>query len=155
MKLGAACAIAAFALVGAGCGSSDTSGSSNSSDKVFVMLAEQNGSGESGTATLTPLGDRTKVELELQNAAGRQPAHIHRGSCAELDSNPVYALTDVTAGTSTSTINVRLADLRAGSFAINVHESADEIESYVACGEIDTGRTMDYDPLGRDKESDY
>jgi hypothetical protein len=158
MKPTAHCAIACLVLLaGAGCGGSNGNApeSAGSAD-VFVMLAEQNGSGESGTATLTPLGNRTKVVLELKGkVAPRQPAHIHEGSCDKLAASPAYGLSDVGFGTSTSVVNAKLSDLRRGSFAINVHESASAIGNYIACGDIGTGRTMDYDPLGRDKESDY
>ena len=43
-------------------------------------------------------------------------------------------------GTSTSTVDVKLDDLRNGAFAINVHKSAAEIQTYVACGDISTGK---------------
>lgn len=142
-------------LLLAGCGGS-SSVSDSSGNEVFVMLAAQNGSRESGTATLTPLGDRTKVVLELKSpVAPTQPAHIHEGSCDELDPSPAYGLSDVESGTSTSVVKAKLSDLRRGSYVINVHESASAAGNYVACGEVGTGRTMDYDPLGHDKESDY
>jgi hypothetical protein len=109
------------------------------------MLAEQNASGESGTARLIPLGKRTKVVLELTgSAATRQQAHIHAGSCDQLGPKPAYALSEVKSGTSTTTVDAELTTLRRGSFAIDVRDSA--------CGEIGTGRTMDYDPPGHDKE---
>ena len=57
-------------------------------------------------------------------ASETQPAHIHKGSCAKLDPTPAYALADVKDGASTSTVDVKLDDLRHGAFAINVHESA-------------------------------
>jgi hypothetical protein len=158
MKLTAACPIACLVLLAcAGCGGDSSSASESAgSDDVFVMLGEQNGSGESGTATLTPLGDRTKIVLELKSpVAPRQPAHIHEGSCEKLVAKPAYGLSDVESGTSTSVVNAKLSDLRRGSFAINVPESASAGGTSVACGEIGTGRTMDYDPLGHDKESDY
>jgi hypothetical protein len=132
-------------LLGAGCGSSDSSESeSPSSGEVVVTLDEQNGSAESGTATLTAEGDRTRVVLDLQTrsatpVAQRQPAHIHKGSCEKLDPTPAYGLNDVQAGKSTSTVDAKLTDLRNGDFAINVHESAEKIEKYVACGVVGTG----------------
>ena len=131
-------------LVAAGCGS-ESGGSSSAGGPVTVNLAEQNGSGESGTATLTAEGDRTKVVLDVQNpsatmASEAQPAHIHKGSCAKLDPTPAYGLTDVKDGTSSSTVDVKLDDLANGAFAINVHKSATEIETYVACGNIGTGK---------------
>jgi hypothetical protein len=139
------CVIASvIVLVAAGCGSGSGSESSGSGP-VTVNLAEQNGSSESGTATLTAKGDKTKVVLDVQSPSATmgsetQPAHIHKGSCAKLDPTPAYALADVKDGTSTSTVDVKLDDLRNGAFAINVHKSAAEIQTYVACGDIGTGK---------------
>jgi hypothetical protein len=132
-------------LLGAGCGSSSSSGSENeSADEVVVTLAEQNGSAESGTATLTAEGDRTRVVLELQSrsatpVAAPQPAHIHNGSCEKLDPVPEYGLNDVEGGKSTSTVDVRLDDLLVQDVVINVHESAENAERYVACGVVSDG----------------
>ena len=143
------CVIVGLVLVLAtGCGSGSKSGGSNSSGSgtVTVNLAEQNASGESGTARLTSVGDKTKVVLDLRNpsatmASETQPAHIHKGSCAKLDPTPLYALADVKDGKSISTVDAKLDDLRNGAFAINVHKSAAEIKTYVACGDIGTGKS--------------
>lgn len=137
------CVIAALLVVlAAGCGS----GSKSGSGPVTVKLTEQSSSGESGTATLTSVGDQTKVVLNLQSSSATmasppQPAHIHKGSCSKLDPTPAYALADVKSGKSSSTVAVKLADLRKGSFAINVHKSAAAIQTYVACGDIGTGKS--------------
>jgi len=155
MNLTAPCAIGtALVLLGVGCGGTSSAASRDvSSDDVYVMLSQQNGSGESGTARLTPLGNRTRVALELTGAvAPKQPAHIHEGTCEKLGPRPKYGLSDVTSGMSTTTVDAKLTALRRGSFAINVHQSVDATGTYVACGEIGTGRTMDYDPPGHDKE---
>jgi len=37
---------------------------------------------------------------------------------------------------STTTVQVALADISAGGFAINVHESMEQIQNYIACGDI-------------------
>ena len=37
---------------------------------------------------------------------------------------------------STTKVQVALADISAGGFAINVHESMDQIQNYIACGDI-------------------
>lgn len=37
---------------------------------------------------------------------------------------------------STTTVQVALADISAGGYAINVHESMDQIQNYIACGDI-------------------
>ena len=136
IRKGTVVIVGLVAVVAAGCGGA---GNSSGSGEVTVELAEQNASGESGTATLTAQGDRTKVVIELQGTSSAQPAHIHKGSCADLDATPAYALTDVNDGTSTSTVDAKLDDLRDGAFAINVHMSAAEIETYVACGDVGEG----------------
>ena len=148
-------------LLGAGCGG-NTSSESGTGEvvEIEVPLEAQNGSAESGNVTLTAVGDQTKVVLDIQSrsatpVAPRQPAHIHKGSCEKLDPTPAYGLNDVKAGTSTSTVDVKLDDLINDTVAINVHESAENVERYVACGVISAGDGKGYDPLGHDKESDY
>jgi hypothetical protein len=88
------------------------------------------------------------------------PAHIHMGTCAELDPNPAYPLNDVgprlndddelpaaedTKGSLTAApvevsdtedIEVKFDDLFTAAHAINVHESAQNIQNYIACGDI-------------------
>lgn len=99
------------------------------------------------------------------------PAHIHAGTCDDLDPNPVAPLTDVTLWMNEETddeqanspqgsltapmmlrsetdVEMSLDDLLAESYSINVHESSENIQNYVACGEIggivvdDDGDTM-------------
>lgn len=105
--------------------------------KVFALNA-QNGSGESGAVVLTPVGDQTKIEVVVPGApAGvAQPAHVHVGPCAKLDPKPTYPLSSVLNGLSVTTIDVPIAKLTDGTFAINVHKSATEIKVYVACGDL-------------------
>jgi hypothetical protein len=119
----------------AGCGGS--SGSASGSGPVTVQLAAQNGSGESGTATLTAEGDRTKVAIDLSSGSMTpQPAHIHQGTCAKLDPKPQYPLANVVDGKSESTVDASLATLKGSAFAINVHKSAQDVGTYVSCGDI-------------------
>jgi len=105
---------------------------------ISVPIKAQHKSGESGTAKLTPEGDQTKVEITLKGAskAGSQPAHIHDGSCAKLDPKPKYGLSNVENGKSSTTVPVKLDELTGGNLAINVHKSASDIKTYVACGDI-------------------
>jgi hypothetical protein len=101
-------------------------------------LHAQNNSGEEGTAVLSGLPDgTTQVEITLSGAAGMdQPAHIHLGSCANLNPVPAYPLNNVVNGTSTTIVKVPLTDLLGGRYAINVHKSAAEVSTYVACGDL-------------------
>lgn len=105
---------------------------------VTVTLKPQNNSGISGTATLTPVGDKTQVVISVtgEPAGGSEPAHIHEGTCANLNPAPKYPLANVVNGTSTTTVNASLATLTAGQLAINMHKSAQELTVYVACGDI-------------------
>jgi hypothetical protein len=105
---------------------------------VSVTMNAQNGSGESGTATLTAKGANTLVVISLKGepAEAKQPAHIHPGSCAKLNPIPKYPLTDVYDGKSTTTVTQTLSDLDTGHFAINVHASAANLKKYVSCGDI-------------------
>jgi hypothetical protein len=104
-------------------------------------LEEQNDSGISGTATITPTGtDEFEVLLELSGAgAGPQPAHIHPGTCAELNPSPKYVLTNVENGRSETTVPTSPLDLLDEELAINVHKSEAEADVYVACGDLPTG----------------
>ena len=78
-----------------------------------------------------------------------RPVHIHSGSCQELG-DVVQPLTDLTAPQG-DRVGLRRADLAETSFtsvpltldailaedhAINVHLSAEEIGTYIACGNI-------------------
>ena len=105
---------------------------------VNVKLSQQNKSKESGTAKLTPAGDKTKVELSIKGAPKgvSQPAHIHEGTCAKLDPKPKYALQNVVDGKSTTEVPVSISELQKGNLAINVHKSAEDVKTYVACGDI-------------------
>jgi hypothetical protein len=118
----------------AGCGGGD-------SDQATVSLAEQNGSGQSGEVVLTRVDDSTtRVEISLSTAGtAAQPAHVHKGSCKDLDPNPAYGLEDVVNGSSTSEVDASLNDLRDGAYAVNVHKSVAEAAIYVACGDIGSG----------------
>lgn len=104
---------------------------------VTVTLATQHNSGVSGTATLTAMGNQTQVVVNVtgEPAGGSEPEHIHVGSCPTVGAVK-YPLKNVVNGTATTVVNVPLATLTAGTFAINLHESAANIKVYIACGNI-------------------
>ena len=108
------------------------------------------------------------------------PAHVHVGTCAELDPNPAYPLDNVgprlndddempssddikgslTANAveySQTEIDVNLDDLLKESHALNIHESDQNIGNYIACGDIG-GPVLDdklYIGLSQQNDSGY
>ena len=105
---------------------------------VTVNLISQNASGEKGTVTFTPEGDKTQVVIKLAGVPNgvQQPAHIHDGSCANLDPKPRVPLQNVVGGTSTTTLDMKLDDIMGKGGAVNVHKSAADVKTYVACGDL-------------------
>lgn len=105
---------------------------------------------QSGTVTLTSRGAKTDVSITVKaGPAGTvQPAHIHEGTCPAPGAVK-YPLTNVVDGKSITSLDVALADLLKGGFAVNVHKSAAESALYVACGNIPQGNLVKLDK-GRD-----
>jgi hypothetical protein len=102
----------------------------------------------------TPVGEADALEEA-------HPAHIHAGSCAELG-DVVLPLGDVAvpAGAtqegsasahavklSQTHVDMPLQELIDGGYAVNVHQSTEEIDVYIACGDI--GGYVITDPAGR------
>ena len=121
----------AFALLGI------TSIATAQEQATTLQMVQQNGSGISGTATFTPAGGGLRVDIQVSGAgAGPQPAHIHPGSCGQLDPTPQFTLASVANGQSTTNIQTTMQTLTSSPHAIHIHKSADEISVYVACAEI-------------------
>ena len=76
------------------------------------------------------------IKLAGAPNAVQQPAHIHDGNCANLDPKPRVPLQNVVEGKSTTTLNMKLDDIVGKGGAINVHKSAEEAKTYVACGNL-------------------
>jgi hypothetical protein len=105
-------------------------------------------------------GSGLVLAQDEEKPAASHPAHIHKGDCANLDPNPAGPLNNIeprlnedsddedanapqgalTASTVlySETEGVELAwdDLLAESHAINVHESDENVQNYIACGDI-------------------
>jgi hypothetical protein len=95
----------------------------------------------------TPMTGMAGMGTPAANAG--RPAHIHSGICDTLG-DVVYPLTNlvapsgatsgqasaIVAETSFTTVDASLDDLLAGTFAVNVHESVENIGNYIACGDI-------------------
>jgi Cu/Zn superoxide dismutase len=105
---------------------------------MTVKMRAENKSGETGTAQLMQLPNGVQVKITLADApAAAQPAHIHEGTCQQLNPAPKVMLTSVTGGTSTTFVKgAKLSDWTSGKYAINVHKSTSDLKTYVACGAI-------------------
>ena len=91
-----------------------------------------------------------------ENGDGPHPAHIHAGSCDELGDivEPLNNVTSIGEGevegaesalpvkVSETEIELPLADILAAPHAVNIHESEENIQNYIACGDIG-GRLAD------------
>src|SRR5829696_10073462 len=110
--------------------------------RASVTFTELNDSGLSGTAELTARGQRTKVSMRIDGAVGEHPTHIHTGTCDNLDPNPKYPLNNVElnttelVGTSDTVVDVPLDELLSPPHLILIHKSAEELNTYYACGNI-------------------
>ena len=99
-----------------------------------------NGSGVSGTATLTPAGTGLIVEIVLRGADARGPqrfAHFHHGTCEHVSSPAIYVLSPVRNGRSISRLyDVGLEELLHGTYSVLIHASSSRESKHVACGTV-------------------
>jgi hypothetical protein len=104
--------------------------------EVTIMLDELGGSGISGEAMLTEMENGTRVSLSVDGATGSHPVHIHFGTCDGLG-EVAAALADIDAdGMSSTDVELTIDELTGEEYAINAHESAENIGNYIACGNI-------------------
>ena len=104
---------------------------------LTVALDELNGSGQSGWATLTAMGDQTKVELTLsEGTLETELVHIHEGQCDTLG-GVAHSLTSFVdgSGSSVTMVDGSMESLMTGGFAVNSHKQGDP-GVYTACGNI-------------------
>lgn len=115
-------------------------------------------------ATLTLAGTSSVAQTpvrEADRAEEAHPAHIHAGTCAELG-EVVVPLLDVAVPAdaaregaesahpvkiSQTHVDMPLQEIIDGGHAINIHQSAEEIDVYIACGDV--GGYVITDPAGR------
>ena len=82
-------------------------------------------------------GGKLRVEIRTNGAgAGPQPAHIHQGTCANLDPAPKFSLAPLTNGASTTELDGSIRDITSAPHAIHLHKAPDELPVYVACADI-------------------
>ena len=124
-------ALALLALIGTEVGAQEPK-------TITLSMKALNGSGEDGSAVLTQTAEGVHVVIALNHAPDdAQPTHIHIGSCDAIKKAPEYGLALTVNGRSDSVVRgIQLTDLIKAKYAINVHKSASDLETYVSCGDI-------------------
>ena len=92
----------------------------------------------SGTATFTDMGDdTTKVVVELTGTPedGNHPAHLHDGTDCSMNKPVKHPLENVVDGMSTTMVDASFDHLVEENYYLNVHLSAQEVSTVVACGD--------------------
>jgi len=103
-----------------------------------IVLRSQSSAGIHGTATLTPLGSKTKVTIVLAGdpPGAQHPAHIHPGTCADFNIVPRYPIETVIDGRSTTIVQAPLADLIGHGLVLEIHSSKYHVNIIAACGAV-------------------
>ena len=84
-----------------------------------------------------PLNDVTPLGIDL--AADATPRGMTASPVAEAEATPVVAQVpgvNQIVAESTTELEVSLEDILGSEHAINVHESAENIQNYIACGDL-------------------
>jgi hypothetical protein len=103
-----------------------------------ISLTTLNGSGVSGSVTLTALDNhRTQVEIRVDPAGHPDmPSHIHPGTCQNLVPQPKYPLKNVMQGHSITIVPAAFVELLHGDLAVNIHKSNQDLATYTACADL-------------------
>jgi uncharacterized surface protein with fasciclin (FAS1) repeats len=110
--------------------------------KVGVIrypVTEMNGTGIKGLVIVKGDTRNSTVTVLMQGtpAGGKHPMHFHAGNC-DSNGDIVIPLNDLdgTTGTSRTVLNVPYGTIIGGDHYLNVHLSADDMGTIVACGEV-------------------
>jgi hypothetical protein len=110
-----------------------------SSKQQNINMGAMNKSRQDGSASVADKGKGVEVKITVFNEpkGASEPAHIHKGTCKNLDPAPWKPLKNVVNGASVTEIpGLTVAELKKGTYAINVHKSATDLKTYVSCGDL-------------------
>ncbi len=106
---------------------------------IRYPVTEMNGTGINGLVIVKGDTRSSTVTVIMQGtpAGGKHPMHFHAGNC-DSGGDVVVPLNDLdgTTGTSRTVVNVPYGTIIGGDHYLNVHLSADDIGTIVACGEV-------------------
>ncbi len=107
---------------------------------AMVGVAQVEGSG-----WMAPVadGEQTRAEITLENAipGGRHPWHVHLGRCGDdrgiLGPADRYGVLEVGGnGKAAQSVTLPVPFPRSGQYMVNVHASAENLGTIVACGNL-------------------
>jgi hypothetical protein len=114
--------------------------------KWTATLSSMNGSTVAGTASLAPATAAGSAVATISITGGKAsavyPWHVHQGKCSAAGGGvfgpggaykPVKAGAD---GSGTATANLSVAAPTSGDYHVNVHASATDMKTIVACGDL-------------------
>ena len=104
-----------------------------------INMGAMNGSKQDGSATVADKGKGVLVTIHLNNEpkGASEPAHIHQGTCKNLNPAPWKPLKNVVGGVSVTPVaGVSVAEIKKGHYAINAHKSLNDLKTYVSCGDL-------------------
>ena len=143
--LAVAAVLGTLAVGGAWTASRPASARAEQGMKWTATLNSMNGSTVKGTASLAP-GTASGASVATASITGGKsgstyPWHIHTGTCAAGGGvfgtgaayKPIMAGAD---GSGTSTANLTAAAPTTGDFHVNIHASAQDMKTLVACGDL-------------------
>jgi len=81
-----------------------------------------------------PLTDATAPGMNGSPVAEASP--LTDSALASPEASPTAGMGEVVASSTTENVGASLADIIAGGHAINFHESAENIQNYIACGDV-------------------
>lgn len=110
-------------------------------------IAPVGSAGHGGRASAEAMGDGTHVTVFLTDGAegGNHPWHVHEGVCESngpiVGSAAMYpALQPDDAGNATAEAHINFPLDPAGSYYVNLHQSANDLGTIVGCGELRPGQ---------------
>jgi hypothetical protein len=107
---------------------------------VSLEAPDMNGTPAAGELTGSPEAGSMSGAAHSMEGMG-SPTTVMPMGTAEAEASPAGPF-GIIVETSETTVEASLADLSAGGYAVNVHESAENIGNYIACGDI-TGAAND------------
>jgi hypothetical protein len=108
-----------------------------------ATLAPVNNSGVRGAVSARSAVAATGVSITIGGGSmgGRHPWHVHRGGCAQngaiVGGADEYPLLDVgSGGNASASANLEVGLSEDAQYSVNVHRSATELGTILACGEL-------------------